>query len=234
MRASDVVAFPPGIYLYLLILMPLSSRSLLASAGVPLEQLDSAMKEYGFPVGPITLADEVGVDVAAHVQSFLSKADLGVRMGGSDGPVLDALMKAKMLGRKTGKGFYTYPSGGKKDKGPRTLNPEAMELIKKFVKGESKLSKEEVQNRLVSRFVNEAVFALQDGVIASPVEGDIGAVFGIGFPPFLGGPFRLLDSMGVGKYCAMLEGFAAKYGYQFAPAPLLVDHAKSEKRFHSS
>jgi len=234
MRASDVVAFPPGIYLYLLILMPLSSRSLLASAGVPLEQLDSAMKEYGFPVGPITLADEVGVDVAAHVQSFLSKADLGVRMGGSDGPVLDALMKAKMLGRKTGKGFYTYPSGGKKDKGPRTLNPEAMELIKKFVKGESKLSKEEVQNRLVSRFVNEAVFALQDGVIASPVEGDIGAVFGIGFPPFLGGPFRLLDSMGVGKYCAMLEGFAAKNGDQFAPAPLLVDHAKSEKRFHSS
>jgi enoyl-CoA hydratase/long-chain 3-hydroxyacyl-CoA dehydrogenase len=192
------------------------------------------MKEYGFPVGPITLADEVGVDVAAHVQSFLSKADLGVRMGGSDGPVLDALMKAKMLGRKTGKGFYTYPAGGKKEKGPRTLNPEAMELIKKFIKGESKLSKEEVQNRLVSRFVNEAVFALQDGVIASPVEGDIGAVFGIGFPPFLGGPFRLLDSVGVGKYCTMLEGFAAKYGEQFAPAPLLVEHAKSEKKFHKS
>jgi len=192
------------------------------------------MKEYGFPVGPITLADEVGVDVAAHVQSFLSKADLGVRMGGSEGPVLDALMKAKLLGRKTGKGFYTYAAGGKTEKGPKTLNPEAVELIKKFIKGESKMSKEEVQNRLVSRFVNEAVFALQDGVIASPVEGDIGAVFGIGFPPFLGGPFRLLDSVGVGKYCAMLEGFAGKYGEQFAPAPLLVEHAKSGKKFHKS
>jgi len=201
-------------------------------AGVPLEQLDKAIKAYGFPVGPITLADEVGVDVAAHVQAFLSKADLGVRMGGSDGPILDALLKAKLLGRKAGKGFYTYPAGGNKEKGPKTLNPEATSLVQKYVKGESKLTDEEVQNRLVSRFVNEAVFALQDGVIASPVEGDIGAVFGIGFPPFLGGPFRLIDALGAGKYCSMLEGFAGKYGEQFAPAPLLVEHAKSGKKFH--
>ncbi len=148
------------------------------------------------------------------------------------------------------------------------------EIVKKYVKGDgNKLSKEEVQNRLVSRFVNEAVFSLQvregesgvhaltdaaayqsnrpdlskhphlgrqhntqptqDGVIASPVEGDIGAVFGIGFPPFLGGPFRLLDALGPQKYCDMLKGFADKYGPQFAPAPLLEDYAKSGKKFHA-
>lgn len=72
----------------------------------------------------------------------------------------------------------------------------------------------------------------QDGVIASPIDGDIGAVFGIGFPPFLGGPFRLLDALGPAKYCDMLRGFADKYGPQFAPAPLLEDHAKSGKKFH--
>ncbi|TFJ84159.1 hypothetical protein NSK_004631 [Nannochloropsis salina CCMP1776] len=222
----------PGFYVNRCLGPYLVETGALMEAGVPLEQLDKAIKAYGFPVGPITLADEVGVDVAAHVQAFLSKADLGVRMGGSDGPILDALLKAKLLGRKAGKGFYTYPAGGKKEKGPKTLNPEATSLVQKYVKGESKLTDEEVQNRLVSRFVNEAVFALQDGVIASPVEGDIGAVFGIGFPPFLGGPFRLIDAMGAGKYCSMLEGFAGKYGEQFAPAPLLVEHAKSGKKFH--
>lgn len=64
------------------------------------------------------------------------------------------------------------------------------------------------------------------------MEGDIGAVFGIGFPPFLGGPFRLLDAIGPQKYCDMLKGFADKYGPQFAPAPLLEDYAKSGKKFH--
>ena len=73
---------------------------------------------------------------------------------------------------------------------------------------------------------------MQDGIIATPVDGDIGAVFGIGFPPFLGGPFRWVDAYGAEKFVGQMKGFADKYGEQFAPCQLLVDHAKSGKPFH--
>ena len=91
----------------------------------------------------------------------------------------------------------------------------------------------EVQMRLVSRFVNEAVWCLQDGVLNSPVDGNIGAVFGLGFPPFRGGPFRFIDSYGADNLLDKINLFRDKYGNHFEPAPMLVDYAKdTSKRFH--
>lgn len=87
--------------------------------------------------------------------------------------------------------------------------------------------------RLVSRFVNEAVWCLQDGVLNSPVDGNIGAVFGLGFPPFRGGPFRFVDSYGADNLLAKINSFRERYGDHFEPAPMLVDYAKDKsKRFH--
>ena len=97
----------------------------------------------------------------------------------------------------------------------------------------SKLSIEDIQLRLVSRFVNESAFCLQDGIIRNPVDGDIGAVFGVGFPPFIGGPFRLLDTMGTGKFVETMYRFRDQKGAQFEPAQILKDYAASGKKFHS-
>ena len=120
------------------------------------------------------------------------------------------------LGKKSGQGFYTYK--GKK----KTISPEVQAYVKEFATKDLKLSEKEIQDRIVSRFVNEAAMCLQDDIIANPVVGDIGLVFGTGFAPFRGGPFRYLDQVGVTQYVDMMNGFAEKYGPHFEPCQLLL------------
>jgi enoyl-CoA hydratase / long-chain 3-hydroxyacyl-CoA dehydrogenase len=195
--------------------------------GVPLETLDKAVKNFGMPVGPVTLADEVGVDVVSHVAKFLSKADLGTRMSGGDVTLMEKMIEKGWLGKKSGQGFYTYD--GKK----KSINSDVKKYIKDFVQQDLKLQEKEIQDRIISRFVNEAAKCLEDEIIENPVVGDIGLVFGTGFAPFRGGPFRYLDQVGVSNYVGMMNGFADKYGAQFEPCQLLKDYAVTGKKFHS-
>lgn len=134
----------------------------------------------------------------------------------------------------TGKGFWLHETDarGKPKKGPKQLNPEALAMVKEMVKGDGKVPIDVIQKRIAYRFVNEAAFCLQDGIISTPGDGDIGAVFGVGFPPFMGGPFRMLDMMGVSHFVDTMQKFREQYGEQFAPAQILVDYAKENKRFH--
>lgn len=209
----------------------------LVMEGVELEKIDKAMKSFGMPVGPITLCDEVGIDISAHVGAFMSKADLGVRMQGGDTGLMSKMVEKGWLGRKSGKGFYLYPA--KPQKGAaKQLNQEvvaelAKVLAEKGIKGPSNLSVEDIQYRLISKFVNEAAFCLQDGIIRAPADGDIGAVFGIGFPPFMGGPFRMLDIQGVKPFVDRMNKYHNTYGPQFEPAQILKDYAAANKKFHS-
>jgi len=204
----------------------------LLQGGADADTLNKAMLSYGFPVGPMSLVDEVGIEVAASVIKNL-KDDLGVRVGASDGAMLDEAIEAGMLGRKTGKGMFTYPPGKKAKK---QVNEEMVALIQKYQAmrpAESDITVEDIQLRMASRFVNEAAYCLQDEIIASPTVGDIGAIFGIGFPPFRGGPFRMVDSMGAQKLCDTMMGYADAHGDHFLPAPILLDYAKAGKKFHA-
>merc|ERR1712045_347664 len=113
------------------------------------------------------------------------------------------------------------------------LNQEAMNLIKKFalVAPPATATDEDIVLRMVTRFANEAVSSYQDGILATPMEGDIGAVFGLGFPPFSGGPFRYIDTMGAQTFVDHMRRFEQSYGVAFTPCQLLLDMARVERSF---
>ncbi|KAM7376191.1 hypothetical protein PAMP_005934 [Pampus punctatissimus] len=134
-------------------------------------------------------------------------------------------------GRKSGKGCYMYQPGLKS----KEVNPDIDDILQKYkmTPNPAVSSDSDIQYRLVTRFVNEAVLCLQEGILNNPLEGDIGAVFGLGFPPCLGGPFRFVDSFGADKLVEKMRHFEAVYGNHFTPCQLLLDHAKdSSKKFH--
>uniref|UniRef100_A0A4W4DX29 Trifunctional enzyme subunit alpha, mitochondrial n=1 Tax=Electrophorus electricus TaxID=8005 RepID=A0A4W4DX29_ELEEL len=198
--------------------------------GVGPKMLDSLTTSIGFPVGMATLADEVGIDVAAHVAEDLGKA-FGQRFGGGNVELLKTMVQKGFKGRKSGKGCFLY---GAKSK-DKQVNPGAEEILKTFklTAPPAVSGNEDVQYRLICRFVNEAVLCLQEGILPDPIQGDIGAVFGLGFPPCFGGPFRFVDTFGADRLLQKMKRYEEFYGNHFTPCQLLQDHARDpSKRFH--
>ncbi|MEO6323059.1 MAG: 3-hydroxyacyl-CoA dehydrogenase NAD-binding domain-containing protein [Thermoanaerobaculia bacterium] len=211
-----VVRDGPGFFTTRILSVYLNEAMLLLEEGLGVSEIDDALLAFGFPVGPLALLDEVGIDVGAHVSHEMSEAFPG---RGLDPPAsLRKLVDAHWLGRKSGRGFYLHPAGGVKG-AKRDVNP-ALRSHLGLSSGTSR-SAEEIVDRLVLLFVNEAIHCLGEGVIASARDGDVGAVLGLGFPPFRGGPFRHADALGAERVRARLEQLTVTHGIRFRPAPLL-------------
>jgi 3-hydroxyacyl-CoA dehydrogenase/enoyl-CoA hydratase/3-hydroxybutyryl-CoA epimerase len=217
-----VVNDGPGFYTTRTLSAYMNEAGRLLEEGASIEAIDKALVDFGFPVGPITLLDEVGIDVGGKVGAVLADS-FGARMAPSD--AMRRVLGAGRTGRKGGKGFYRYGDDGEKGR--------VDETIYEIIGGERReLPDEEITSRCVLAMVNEAVLCLQDGVLRSPRDGDIGAVFGIGFPPFRGGPFRYVDSVGADRIVQRLEELNARFEPRFAPAELLVDMARGRRTFY--
>jgi enoyl-CoA hydratase/long-chain 3-hydroxyacyl-CoA dehydrogenase len=230
-----VVKDGPGFYTTRVLSVALAELFNLFQEGVEPKDVDNASKSFGFPVGNASLLDEVGIDVGAHIADFLSK-ELGARASSKSGiPILNDLVKSGFTGRKSGKGVYLYEEGVKGS--DRQVNPGFYEIINKYktpAPAQINNNRETLQWRLALKFINEAVLCLQEGIVANPTEGDIGAIFGLGFPPSKGGPFKFVDLHGASNIVDKMRHYEQIYGSSFTPCDLLVQHAKdSSKKFYN-
>jgi 3-hydroxyacyl-CoA dehydrogenase / enoyl-CoA hydratase / 3-hydroxybutyryl-CoA epimerase len=217
-----VVKDSPGFWINRILGPYINEAAHILLEGVGVDEVDRVMVQFGFPVGPVTLLDEVGLDVAAKAAGVLSAA-FGERL--APVPALAGLVKAGRLGRKAGKGFYVYANGKKKG-----VDESVYGALGVHPNGGVRAA--EIVQRLMSVMLNEAARAVGEGVVRVPRDGDIGAIFGFGFPPFHGGPLRYADDLGAARVVADLERFAERYGSRFAPCEVLQDQAKKGSKFY--
>lgn len=227
-KTPIVVQDGAGFYVNRILALYMNEAAALLLEGQSVEHLDKALVKFGFPVGPMTLLDEVGIDVGAKISPIL-EAELGARFKAP--AAFDALMADDRKGRKNQKGFYVYSKGKSKKKKKEV--DESVYKVLGLVPG-TNASIDEIAQRCIVQMLNEAVRCLEEKIIASPRDGDIGAIFGIGFPPFLGGPFRYIDTLGAEKLVSILNGYKAQFGDRFDPCQMLIDMAENKSRFFES
>jgi 3-hydroxyacyl-CoA dehydrogenase / enoyl-CoA hydratase / 3-hydroxybutyryl-CoA epimerase len=220
-----VVNDSPGFYTTRTLAAYLNEAGVLLDDGARVEAIDRALTNFGFPVGPITLMDEVGIDVGGKVGAVLAEA-FGARIAPSDG--MHRVVGSGRTGRKGRKGFYQYDSAGKKGEVDRSI----YDVMGSSDSQRIDIPGGEIIERCVLAMVNEAVRCLEEGVLRSARDGDVGAVFGIGFPPFLGGPFRYAHAAGPAAIVRRLEALNERHRGRFAPASLLRELASSGGSFY--
>ncbi len=223
-QGKQVIVVKDGVGFYTSrVLAPMMNEAAhLVAEGVPIEKIDTAMLNWGFPVGPIKLTDEVGIDVGAKVGKIMRDA-FGDRMSPPDG--MQNLIDDERYGRKNGRGFYLY---GDKKKG---VDESVYEVLGVTPNNKS-ITSEDIAWRCALQFVNEACRCFGEGILRSARDGDVGAIFGLGFPPFRGGPFRFVDQVGAKEVLGRLRELEKQHGPRFSPAPVLEEIARSGKTFH--
>ncbi len=217
-----VVRDHPGFWVNRILSPYLNEAGMLLQEGVSAEAIDRTMTAWGFPVGPVALLDEVGLDVAQKAGQVMHQA-FGDRMEPAE--TLGKMLAAGRLGRKNGRGFYRYRDGrkaGVDDGIYRLLGVRTGEQPDAAV----------VERRLVYAMLNEAAAACAENVVRSGRDGDIGAVYGIGFPAFRGGPLRMIDDLGAGRVVETLHELQDAFGQRFRPAPALTEMARQGSRYY--
>ncbi|HAT1610755.1 TPA: fatty acid oxidation complex subunit alpha FadJ [Raoultella planticola] len=225
-KTPIVVADKAGFYVNRILAPYINEAMRLLVEGEPIDHIDKSLVKFGFPVGPIQLLDEVGIDTGTKILPVLEAA-WGERFS-PPANIIDAILNDDRKGRKNSRGFYLYETKGRTSK----KRPDAAVYSLLGVSApHTRLSAQQIAERCVMMMLNEAARCFDEQVIRGARDGDIGAVFGIGFPPFLGGPFRYMDQLGAGEVVAILQRLAAQYGPRFTPCENLLRMAGQGETF---
>jgi 3-hydroxyacyl-CoA dehydrogenase/enoyl-CoA hydratase/3-hydroxybutyryl-CoA epimerase len=197
--------------------------------GVPPAMIENTAKMAGMPVGPLSLSDEVALDLVLKIMKA-TEADLGPNAidQAQKKLLVEMVEKQGRFGRKNGKGFYDYPEKGK---GQKSLWPELGGFQPKHLDPDT-LDVEELKQRFLVAQAVEAARTVEDHVITDPREADVGSILGFGFAPFTGGTLSYIDFMGTKKFVELCHKLEAKYGSRFTPPKLLEEMAAKGETFY--
>jgi len=224
-KTPIVVKDRPGFLVNRLLMPYLNEATWLLQDGADIKEIDETLLDFGMPMGPMELIDEVGVDVGEKVAHILNDG-FGDRM--KPAPFNSKLVASGRLGKKSGKGMYQYLDGSGKKK---ELNPEIYTILG-VTPQKGKVSREEILDRCILPMINEAARCLDDQIVETPAEVDLGMIMGTGFPPFRGGLLRYADTLGAKGIVEKLKKYQARFGARYEPAPRLLQMAERGETFH--
>ncbi|SDN33306.1 fatty acid oxidation complex subunit alpha FadB [Pseudomonas jinjuensis] len=196
--------------------------------GVDFVRIDKVMEKFGWPMGPAYLSDVVGIDTGHHGRDVMAEG-FPERMAVEGKTAVDVMYEANRLGQKNGKGFYAYETD-KRGKPKKVTDPQAYEILKPIVSEQRELSDEDIVNIMMIPLCLETVRCLEDGIVESAAEADMGLIYGIGFPPFRGGALRYIDSIGVAEFVALADKYA-DLGPLYQPTAKLREMAANGRKF---
>lgn len=190
---------------------------------------DRVMEKFGWPMGPAYLLDVIGMDTGVHAQGVMA-AGFPDRMQQDFTSAMDVMYQNKRLGQKTGSGFYRYQID-KRGKPRKQVDDDAKALVASVQESHKEIGEQEILERMMVAMCLEAVRCLEDGIVQSPIEADMGLILGLGFPTFRGGALRYIDSMGVSEFCQMADKYSA-LGPLYRPTEKLREMASANAKFY--
>jgi len=228
-KTPVVVNDCPGFLVNRILFPYFKGFSLLIRDGANFQLIDKIMEQFGWPMGPAYLLDVVGIDTGHHAEAVLAEG-YPDRMGKIDNDVVNVLFEAGRYGQKNGKGFYSY-SKDKKGRPVKALDDKIEGLVNIVASTPKEFSREDIINRMMIPMVIEAIRCLEDNIVATVAEIDMGLIYGIGFPPFRGGALRYADDIGMKTLCEVADQYS-HLGNCYSPTESMRKMAEHGKTFY--
>ncbi|PYF83362.1 MULTISPECIES: fatty acid oxidation complex subunit alpha FadB [Marinomonas] len=230
-KTPVVVNDCPGFLVNRVLFPYFAGFSLMMQEGADFQVVDKTMEKFGWPMGPAYLLDVVGVDTAFHADQVMAEG-FPDRMKHEGKNAVDRLFELERFGQKNGKGFYTYEAD-RKGKPKKIFDAEINDLLAPVITSNSELTEDDIVARMMIPLCIETVRCLEENIVSSAAEADMGLIYGIGFPPYLGGALHYLDQMGLQAFCDLADKYS-HLGKLYEPTAKMREMAKNNDTYYGA